>query len=191
MKWLILSILVACTEQPQTNTPKVGSKLMADYTGLTEDAAWTYRNQGWNYDDPDMLLDSTIVPARHIGNGIVQMRRGVSWTDSNDHGFFEFDTTDGGLALTKWALPESFGEGWFPFSNEEVVIGESGEGDWVCTASEPLDGAETFYASYESVFVFNCTGGGLEGEWVFANGLGLVQYLSPDAIIGLELVAPW
>ena len=108
---------------------------------------------------------------------------------------YALSTSDEGLFFTS-----NFGE-WddcvvtsisdASFANEEIVVGESIDGDWSCEASEPLEGAETFYASYESVFVFNCTGGGLEGEWVFANGLGLVQYLSPDASSGLELVAPW
>ena len=191
MMWAIAIWMMGCAEQPQSGTPNIGSKLMADYTGLVEDAAWTYRNQGWNYDDPDNLLETTLLPTRHIGEGVVQLKRGVSWTDSNDHGVLYFDTTDGGLALTKWSLPGNNGEGWYPFAGEEIVVGDTVEGDWSCVASEPQGGAETFYASYESVFVFDCTGGGLEGEWVFANGLGLVQYLSPDASSGLELVAPW
>ena len=193
MMLLSLSLWFACSEEQNAATPQAGSKLMADYTGLVDDAAWTYRNQGWNYDDPDILLDSTLLPARHIGDGVVQIRRGVSWTDSGDHGVLYFDTTDGGLALTKWNLPGTNGEGWYPFAGAEIEVGTSVEGDWTCVASEPADGAETFYASYASVFVFTCTGGGLEGEWVFANGLGLVQYMSfeGDMEMGLELVAPW
>jgi hypothetical protein len=187
----LLMLLIGCAEQSDKGTPQVRSKLMADYAGLTEDAAWTYRNQGWNYEDPDLLLDSTLVPARHLGDGVVQLRRGLNWTDSTDYGVLYFDTTDGGLTLIKWSLPGNTGEGWYPFAGEEIIQEEPIEGDWTCTATEPTDGAETFYAAYESVFVFTCTGGGLEGEWVFANGLGLVQYMSFEGDMGLELVAPW
>ncbi len=187
---MVVLLWLGCAENP-TGTAQTHSILMADYTGLSEGAAWTYRNQGWNYDDPDLLLDNTLIPTRHQGDGVVQFKRGLSWADSNDYGVMYFDTTDGGLALTKWMMPGSSGEGWYPFSGAEIAVGEVTEGDWSCTVSEPTDGAETFYAAYESVFVFNCTGGDLEGEWVFANGLGLVQYLSPDAEMGLELVAPW
>ena len=187
---MFVSFWMGCAESP-TETAQIRSKYMADYTGLSEDAAWTYRNQGWNYDDPDMLLDSTLIPARHQGDGVVKFKRGLSWADSTDYGVLYFDTTDGGLALVKWMLPGNNGEGWYPFAGEEIAVGEAVEGDWSCTASEPTEGAETFYAAYESVFVFNCTGGGLEGEWVFASGLGLVQYMSPEAELGLELVAPW
>ena len=93
-----------------------------------------------------------------------------------------FDTTDGGLALTKWNLPGTMvrvgihlpmrRSSWEKPARRLVLRG-------IRTSRRGRD----FYASYESVFVFNCTGGGLEGEWVFASGLGLVQYLSPDASV--------
>ena len=186
MIWL----LMACGEPSLPGVAQERSILMADYTGLIDGATWTYRNQGWNYDDPDNLLDSTIILAQHIGDGYVELRRGLSWVDSNQYGSFKFDTSDGGLALTEWNLPSGIGSGWYPFSSEEIVTGEIVSGDWSCVSSEPELGAETYYAQYENAFVFNCEGG-LEGEWVFVYGLGLVQYLNTDASQGLELVAPW
>lgn len=107
------------------------------------------------------------------------------------HGRMQFDMTDGGLALTEWMMPGSNGSGWYPFSDAEIVDGAIAEGDWQCTATKSEEGAETYYAAYASVVIFQCEGGGLEGEWIFATGLGLVQMMSPDGALGLELVAPW
>ena len=63
-------------------------------------------------------------------------------------------------------------------------------GDWSCTASDPVDGVDTYYALFENVFVFDCSGGGLEGQYVFAFGIGLVKMSIGDNF-ELELVAPW
>ena len=183
---------MGCAEQPQAGTSTIGSKLMADYTGLVEDAkAWTYRNQGWNYDDPDILLETTLLPARHIGDGVVQLRRGVSWTDSNDHGVFYFDTTDGGLALTKWSLPGNNGEGWYPFVGEEIVVGEVVEGDWSCEAS--LNRQTVLRPSMPPMNLSLCLT--VRGESRRRVGLcqrvGTCSVSLPDASSGLELVAPW
>ena len=83
------------------------------------------------------------------------------------------------------------GSGWYPFSDAEIIDGATSVGDWTCTTSKPEGGAETYYASYASAVVFQCEGGGPEGEWVFAPNLGLVQMMTPDGSLGLELVAPW
>ena len=96
MIWMLLG----CGEPTTPAVAQERSVLMADYTGLSEGATWTYRNQGWNYDDPDILLDSTIILAQHIGDGYVELRRGLSWVDGNLYGSFKFDLSDGGLALT-------------------------------------------------------------------------------------------
>jgi hypothetical protein len=187
MMWL----LIGCGEITSEPTAIERSVATSDYTGLHDGATWTFRNQGWNYDDPDTLLDSTIILAQHTGDGRMDFRRGLSWVDANPYGSLQFDISDGGMTLTEWGLPHSSGSGSYPFSGEEILVGETVTGDWSCTSSEPEDGAETYYAQYESAYVFNCEGGGLEGEWIFVYGLGLVQYLNPDASQGLELVAPW
>lgn len=186
MIWLLL----ACGEAPQEMVVPNSSN-MSDYTAFNEGMSWTYRNQGWNYDDPDLLLDSTLVLAQHQGDGLIEFRRGVSWNEGVTFGRMQFDMTDGGLALTEWQIPGLNGNGWYPFSDAEIVDGNVSEGDWTCTTTKPEEGAETYYAFYSSVVVFQCEGAGLESEWVFATGLGLVQMMTPEGSIGLELVAPW
>lgn len=184
---MMLFFLVACGDEPQKTAER--SVNIAEYTGLTDDASWIYRDSGWNMEDPDYLDENSLLRAEHVGEGRVEFRRGLRWADGTPYGFLQFDMTDG-FALTEWNIQGTSGDGWYPFSGSSIDVNTPSSGDWSCTATEPVDPVATYYASFEQAYVFDCTGGGLEGQWVFAYDFGLVHYMSLDGM-GLDLVAPW
>ena len=49
--------------------------------------------------------------------------------------------------------------------NALVEIDGTVSGDW-SYGFDPTDGVDTYYAPFENVFVFDCSGGGLEGQYV-------------------------
>ena len=73
-----------------------------------------------------------------------------------------------------------------PYNLEEEV---STSGDWICNGVETED-LETWYGVFSDGYVFDCSGGGLEGQFAFAFEFGLVWFESIDGY-RLELVAPW
>lgn len=160
------------------------------YSGLEENATWTYRDDGGSWDDTGYELNETsLIKAVHTGEGNVEFRRGLRWVDGEPIGSIKLSDSDG-LRLEKWNLPFGQGEGDFPFSSAEIVIGETVSGDWDCIATQSEEGVATYYAEYEQVYSFECSGGGLEGVWSFAYQFGLVSF---EGVNGgfLELVAPW
>jgi hypothetical protein len=173
-----------------TPSQTVSSPDIEMYHGLEEGATWTYRDDGLVWTDTGFELDEELLlRASYLGEGLIEFRRGARWADGTPYGSLELTTTDG-LALSAWDLPIGQGAGEYPFSNATVEVDGTVSGDWSCKTSDPEEGIDTYYALFENVYVFSCSGGGPEGEYVFAMNTGLVK-VSIGENYTLELVAPW
>lgn len=160
------------------------------FSGLEEEATWTYRDDGGTWEDTGYELnEESLVKAVHLGEGKIELRRGLRWADGELMGEIEL-SDEAGLRLESWGLPFGSGEGDYPFSSAQIVSGETVSGDWDCSILREEAGVSTYYAHYENVFSFQCSGGGLVGTWSFAHGIGLVRFEGDDGNF-LELVAPW
>lgn len=172
--------------------------LMSSYHGLAEDASWTYSDQisiaamdaaenDTAMETPELDEDQLII-AHHLGEGRVELRRGSRWADAFPYGELGWDSSDG-LALTEWSLPISSGTGNYPLAPYNLETEVSTSGDWSCSGKE-TELLETWYGTFDTGYVFDCAGGGLEGQFAFAFEFGLVWFEATDGY-RLELVAPW
>ncbi len=186
----MIFLLIACGSSTSSNQ---GSEQNPDailYSGLKEGATWTYRDDGVGWDDTGYDLDDgTLIKASHLGEGRIELRRGLRWADGESIGEIQISDTDG-LKLEGWNLSSGSGNGDYPFSEAQIVSGETISGDWDCAISRPEEGISTYYADYENAFSFQCNNGGLAGTWSFALDVGLIRFEGDNGDF-LELVAPW
>ena len=187
---MIAVLLLACGGDGLGNENPDNKPEIAMYHGLEEDARWTYRDDGGLWTDTGFDLDEDqLIRVSHMGEGLVELRRGARWADATPYGSLQWTTTDG-LGLVSWDLPLGQGAGEYPMSGALIAVGETVTGEWNCISSAPENGVDTYYALFENAYVFDCSGGGLEGQYVFAFGIGLVSMSIGDNF-NLELVAPW
>jgi hypothetical protein len=186
----MILFLLACSGSSGSKSSNSRSPEAIFYSGLEEDATWTYRDDGGSWNDTGYELNEvSLIKAIHTGEGKIEFRRGLRWVDGEPIGSIQLSDSDG-LRLENWNLPFGQGEGDFPFSSVEIVTGETVSGDWDCIATQSEEGVSTYYAQYDQVYSFGCSGGGLEGIWSFAYQFGLVRFEGIDGGF-LELVAPW
>ncbi len=189
--WLWLG---CSSPEPESSATTTELFEMDDYHGLSEGASWTYRDDsatdaGMEEASTEEPLDEELLlRARHLGGGAVEVRRGTRWADATPTASLIWDSSEG-LSLLAWDHPAASGSGRLPFADADPAVGETmSAGGWTCTASTPAE-VWTFYGVFEDCLQFSCTGDtALAGEWIFANGHGLV---SLDASFALDLVAPW
>lgn len=187
---VIVFILLGCIES-KTKKELEAAREMTNYHGIEEGASWTYRDDGADFDTgtspPD---DASLILAHHVGNGFVELRRGVRWVEAEPLGHLEFSVTEQALQLISWELPTGSGSGNYLLSDElpdegEVFTSE----DWSCTVYRP-EYLWTYYGYYDDVVILDCTGGGLSGYYAFGKGAGLIRFEGTEGY-SLDLVAPW
>ena len=182
---IVLLFLLGCGEDGRSSS-EAEDVLASSYLSLEDGDSWVYRDDG----DTGLFDEDELLRAQHLGDGVVELRRGRRWADAETVGELVWDVSSG-LSLLKWALPSSAsGEGDYPLAGVVLLSGLTVQsGDWSCLSSQ-TEGEVTWYGTFEDVFVFECEGGGgLEGRYVFANGIGLVELQTEQD--HLELVAPW
>ena len=180
----LLSLLVcaACGDGTQTSN---GDKESIDWLPLDGEGAWTWRDDGAET-APD---EETLLHGRDVGEGRIEIRRGPRWADADVVGAIEFGTADG-IRLKAFSLDDiSMGRAR-PLAPAVVEDGAVvSDGNWRCevTLGEEI---ETFYAVFDQTLVSTCEGNQLPaGQWVFAEGMGLVAVFSTNR--SLDAVAPW
>ena len=184
---MIYLLLIGCSKDSVNQAAELSTEI-AFFHALEEGKSWTYKDDGLSWEDTGFSLnEEVLIRAEYLGEGVVEFRRGVRWTDGVPIANLTWDTSNG-LALSAWDVPVGQGSGDCPLSGPTIAIGESTSGDWSCIASDPEGGVETYYALFEHVVVFDCIGG-LEGQYVFGYETGLVKMTLTD--FTLELVAPW
>ena len=184
---MILLLSIACDNASVNQAAELSTEI-ALFHALEDGKSWTYKDDGLSWDDTGFELnEEELLRAAYLGDGVVEFRRGVRWIDGVPMGALTWDTSNG-LTLTAWNFPTAQGSGNYPLSGPTISVGETISGDGSCTSSDPEEGIETYYAFFEHVVVFDCTGG-LEGQYVFGYETGLVKLTLAD--IALELVAPW
>jgi hypothetical protein len=185
----MIFLIIACGEGIGEKSV-VDSLEIAMFHGLSDGATWTYRDDGGSWNDTGFdLEEDQLLRVSHRGDGLVEFRRGSRWADAEPYGSMQWILEDG-LALASWDLPVGQGAGNYPLSAASINVGETVTGDWTCTATDPESGVDTYYALFENVFIFNCSEGGLEGQYVFAINIGLVK-MTIGEDFELDLVAPW
>ena len=184
---MIFVLAMGCNNESVNQAAELSTEI-AVFHALEEGKSWTYKDDGASWNDTGFELnEEELLRASYRGEGVVEFRRGVRWTDGLPYGTLTWDTSNG-LALSSWDLPSGQGSGDYPLSGPTISINETTSGDWSCTASDPEEGIETYYALFEHVVVFDCTGGP-GGQYVFGYETGLVRLTLEDST--LELVAPW
>lgn len=187
---IVLLLFWACGAGSSSKNAEADQPDAILFSGLEEGATWTYRDDGSSWEDTGFALsEESLIKASHIGEGKIEFRRGLRWADSELMGELQISDS-AGLRLESWSLPFGSGEGDFPFSDAQIVDGETVSGDWDCLIQRAEGGISTYYATYENVFSFQCEDGGLEGTWSFAYEIGLVRFEGTGGDF-LELVAPW
>ena len=165
----------------------VSSVVLDDFHGLWKDEDWTFRDDGGTIDDD--IFEDELLRVRHVGDGVMEFRRGARWPDATYEGELVWDTSDG-LELVAWDLGDAQGDGRIRLTDAQPAEGDRHAiGSWVCTTDTQAE-VTTYYAVFDQALVVECTsdgGAGLAGEWSFAEGIGLVRV----AGLGLDLVAPW
>ena len=186
----MILLLLACGSSTSSNAGADKNPDAVLYSGLEEGATWTYRDDSAGWDDTGYELDEgALIKASHLGEGRIELRRGLRWADGDSIGEIQISDADG-LRLESWSLSFGSGNGDYPFSEAQIVSGDSISADWDCTILRPEGGISTYYANYENAFSFQCENGGLAGTWSFAFGVGLVRFEGDSGDV-LELVAPW
>ncbi len=184
----MIALLLACGDgRPVRDSTSEDGVQMADYDGLKDGSTWVYRDDG----DTGTPAEDTLIRARYVGGGEVELRRGTRWADADYLGSFVWDT-GAGLTLLSWELPVGTGAGSFPITGSTLEVGAVvGTGEWTCETSIPEDGESTWYGVFDAAFAFVCAGGdGLDGRYVFGEGVGLVRLETSEGYV-LDLVAPW
>ena len=160
---------------------------------LTVDAYLALDHGVWTYRDDHLGLDGEAPPpedllhAEHVGDGVIELRRGLSFDEGVEAGHLDWHTATG-LALTSWALDDDGGEGDFYMTTSTLEDGAlNGSGPFNCT-TKLNQTVETWHGTTLAV-VFDCFGEGMDGTYAFAYDLGLVQVDS--AAFTLDLVGPW
>jgi hypothetical protein len=178
-------LLLACSGTEGTTAG--GSVLVADYVMLGDGTSWTYRDDALG-PESDSPAEEELLHARHVGDGVVEFRRGLRWADAIEEGKLVWSEADG-LTLVEWDLGEAQGSGEI-FMSAEVPeqMAMTVSGKYTCTTfmDAPVD---TYYGTFELALVFDCNGGGMGGTYAFAYGWGLVQ-VDAGGIV-LDLVGPW
>lgn len=189
MMILLLMTLMACSEQKGLSGDLL-NPVMSDYHGMVEDASWIYLDTEVAVDSGEILpSENALLRVRHTGDGMMEFRRGDRWADAQDIGYMAWNKTDG-LKLKGFQLPFGSNTETWPMATEQLQSpGKASQGAWTCLSTR-LDSFETWYAVFTDVFQFSCSGGGgPEGVYSFARGIGLVQLETSD--YSLDLVAPW
>lgn len=153
---------------------------ISDYHGMYEGATWVYRDDGI-VDLDDLPDEDQLLRAMHMGDGVVEFRRGRRWADSQSIGEMVWDI-DNGLTLLSWDLPFGQGEGEYPISNllpeDEPDVTN---GEWTCV-NTMTEAVETWYGTFDNVLLFECDGGPLAGEFAFGKNFGLVHLQTADVL---------
>jgi len=182
---LVLIIGAGCGSDKDAGT--VGSTtFIADYHGLSTDASWAYRDDGNTVDSP---VESEIVRARHLGDGVVDFRRGSRWADGRTEAVLDY-ALDAEFILQAWDIAGLEGEAELPLGSDQPEHGQSVSADgWKCKTATRGVGT-TYYGVFEDVVQYDCSGdAGPAGSFIFALDVGLVHFQIGDYT--LDLVAPW
>jgi len=176
-------VLSACTDDSPA-PPVTGETVpVDDYVGLSEDATWTWRDDGLTTE----LVFEELLRGHHQGEGLVALRRGERWGDAEEVGHLQWDVA-GGLTLSSWVLGDIEGETTVPLLGAGAEWGDTVEqDDWICTNSKATE-IDTWYGVFEDGLVVSCEGGaGLEGTYSFALDRGLVLF--QGTLFSLDLVS--
>ena len=157
---------------------------LTEYSGLDADGSWVYRDDG----SDELPDEATLLRARDQGGGTVELRRGYRWADADPVGEVVWDTSDG-LTLTGLHLLPVAWTGSMRLADLEPANGDQQVRGGSHCVTDDTQVVSTYYADYDDVLVFDCTGDGLPGTYAFANGVGLVR-AELDGLT-VDLVAPW
>lgn len=169
---MIAALLIACGgggEAAEDGIP------VEAYSGLGDDASWVFRDDGAE-DEP---VEEDLLRAHHLGDGVVEFRRGIRWADGVAEGTMTWGSPGG---VVKVVVDFGALEGERPLVNLEGVPASG------CAVKHPAE-VETFYAVFDDAMVVTCEGGDVPGAWSFARGVGLVRMEAEGVTI--DLVAPW
>ena len=182
MIWLLV---LGCAPDKEAG-PVSTTTYIADYHGLEEGASWAYRDDGVSDDSP---VESEVLRARYLGDGLMDFRRGSRWPDARTEAELDFDL-DAEFKLQAWDFAGHSGESDLPLGTDQPVNGQSvSSGGWLC-ATETDGIGLTYYGVFEDIVQYDCQGDdGPAGTFIFALGVGLVRYESEDYT--LDLIAPW
>jgi hypothetical protein len=183
----LLALILSAGCGPDKDAGSGGSTTyIADYHGLEEGASWAYRDDGNTDDSP---VQSEILRARHLGEGLVDFRRGSRWADGRTEAVLDYQL-GAEFRLQAWEIAGLQGEAELPLGTDQPEHGQMVEADgWKCETSTRGVGM-TYYGIFEDVIQYDCTGdAGPAGSFIFALGVGLVHFESKDYT--LDLVAPW
>jgi hypothetical protein len=182
-------LALACGEEPLAE----GEVYLVEHKGFDPGAAWTWHDDaariGVPVDEQPELDEEALLHGQVASEGQIELRRGARFADGAEAGHLTFQAESPDLVLTSWSLGEAEGSGQLKLG--DAIVGEGdrhASGDFVCTSSTTSD-QDTFYALFEDVLIFDCTGPGPAARWAFAREIGLVS-VSGEGIL-LDLVAPF
>lgn len=186
---VILLLALACDSEKEASTVSIFSIEMANYHGLQEGGAWTFRDDMPEEPEADLPDESQLLRVHYLEGGIMKFKRGTRWADANEAGEMTWSVEDG-LNLLSWSLPNGMsGSGNYPIANDRPdEEPEVNEGDWSCIAEEVTE-HWTWYGIFDSALIIECTDGDLAGTYAFGKGVGLIQLETET--YRMDLVAPW
>lgn len=177
--------LLACAGQD----PLFGSQDIQDWSGLWDGASWTWRGDAVGRAEETLAPDAaTLTLGQHLGDGRIELRLGSRWADADTVGELIF-SDDAGITLESWDAQGSSGTGPLRISEPELEDGITAFSPTYSCTLDTNEHVETWYGDFEFAAVFDCTGAGMSGSWVFAENVGLIQAQVGD--IQLDLVAPY
>lgn len=164
-----------------------GEVSIAEYAALSEGASWTYRDDL----STEEVDDERLIRAHHLGEGLIELRRGARWADASPVAALAFSEA-GGLSLVAWEFGPDAGEAELPLADAQVADGDlATAAGWSCSAD--LDASvETFYGTFSDTVVFDCSrsSSGLPGVFTFAREVGLISLVANSGVT-MDLVAPY
>ena len=159
-----------------------GARTAADFASLTEDGAWTWRDEvSADTESVDLDVEEGSLLHGRWASGALELRRGSRWADAETVGELLFSQPDEALSLEGWSLDGVTGG--------SALLADARPENGVPTADcgTVLDlPVETFYGLFLRTLVADC---GDAGVWSFEAGVGLIQ-VQADGLV-LDLVAPY